>query len=352
MGQRILIYRIGNLGDIICAIPAMVAVRRHFPDSWIGLLTNKELTGNLDATVILKDNDFLDGIVPYYPARVKEVWYLWNLLKKVRSLKIDLLVYLGISRSKPQRLMRDWIFFKMAGCRKTIGFRLLAPIRVHIENGVRIPVFPQEVDRLMSLLASLGIDPNMIEFRLPISEKDKLAVDAIWNGHRLTDMERVVAISPAGKFPVKHWEVRRFAEVARILQRDFNATIVLIGGVDEQAAAEEIVNEVGNSIINLTGKTTCMQSAEIIRRCTLLVANDCGPGHLAAAVGTPVVGIYSSRDFPETWHPWGGIHTILRNDSLPCRFCFRTECKTRKCINSITVEQVVKACERYLVKYR
>ncbi len=91
-----------------------------------------------------------------------------------------------------------------------------------------------------------------------------------------------------------------------------------------------------------------MESAEVISHCKLLVSNDSGLAHLAAAVGTPVVGIYSSRNFPGSWHPWGNNHIVLRNDTLSCRFCFRTECETMQCINSITVEQVVETCRKYL----
>jgi len=91
-----------------------------------------------------------------------------------------------------------------------------------------------------------------------------------------------------------------------------------------------------------------MAPAEVISRCNLLISNDCGPAHLAAAVGTPVIGIYSFRNFPGAWHPWGNHHTVLRNDTLPCRFCFLTECETKECINSITAEQVVEVCKEYL----
>jgi len=132
------------------------------------------------------------------------------------------------------------------------------------------------------------------------------------------------------------------------LEKDFGAKILLIGGSSERSSGEEIIKDRRNSIVNLIGKTSYMESAEIIRRCNLLISNDCGPVHLAAAVRTPVVGIYSSRDFPGAWHPWGIIHTVLRNDSVSCRFCFKTECETMECINSITVEQVIEACQRYL----
>ena len=346
--KKILIYRIGNLGDIICAMPAMVAVRRRFPNAWIGLLTNKEDGNNPDSEEILKGNDFLDEIITYRPARLQEVGYLFNLLKKLRSLQIDFLIYLAISKSTRQRLIRDWLFFRLAGCRKLVGFKRPRPIRTYIENGITMPVFLQEVDRLMSLLATIEIDIAKVNFCLPIKDKDREAVNTIWGQYKLRDKNPIVAICPGGKFPVNHWDVGRFAQVASILKERFSTKILLIGGSNEKTSGEEIIKIAGNSTINLIGKTSYMESAELIRRCNLLVANDCGAVHLAAAVRTPVVGIYSSRNFPKSWHPWGNNHTVLRNDSVPCRFCLKTECETMECINSISVEQVVTACQRYL----
>lgn len=347
--ERILIYRIGNLGDIVCAMPAMVALRRHFPNAWIGLLTNKENTGNPDAEEILSGNDYLDEIITYNTTRLKELRYLWEFFfKKVYTLQIDLLVYLSISKSTRQRLIRDWLFFRLAGFRKLVGFKLPKPFMINTKNGIKIPALPQEVERLMSLLTPLGIDVTNVDFSLPIKEKDRVFVETIWNNYGLNDKYSVIGICPGGKFSVKRWEVGRFAQIAFILQEQFDAKIVLIGGSSEKTSGEEIVKTARNSVVNLIGKTNYMESAEVISRCNLLVSNDCGPVHLAAAVGTPVVGVYSSRDVYGAWHPWGDNHTILRDDSLPCRFCFKTECETMECINNITVEQVLKACQRYL----
>ena len=201
--KKILVYRIGNLGDTVCAMPAMVAVRRLFPNAWIGLLTNKEETGNPDAEEILKGNNFLDEIITYNTARLRAPRYLRELLKRLRSLQIDLLVYLSISKSTRQRFMRDWLFFRLAGCRKLIGFKLPKPFRTYTENGIRIPVFPQEVDRLMSLLAPLGIDATNIDFHLPIKDKDREAVDILWNQYNMKNKNPIIAICPGAKFPVK-----------------------------------------------------------------------------------------------------------------------------------------------------
>jgi len=346
--NRILIYRIGNLGDTICAIPAMVAVRQHFPKSRIYLLTNKETAGSPDAEEVLKGNDFIDEIITYDPVKLKNIRFVMEFLRKLRSLQFDMLVYLSLSESTYIRLLRDWFFFHLLGCKKLVGFKLPKPMHIRIVNGLRIPVFQQEVGRLMSLLAPLGINPINVEFYLPIKEVDKKTVDTVWCEYGLKDKNPVIAICPGAKFPVKRWDAGRFAEVADALKKLFDAKILLIGGTSDKDEGEEISRRIGNSTINLIGKTTYMESAEILGRCDLLISNDCGPAHLAAAVGTPVVGIYSSRSYPGLWHPWGKIHTVLRNDTIPCRFCFRTECKTKECINSITVEQVIESCRKYL----
>lgn len=348
--KKVLIYRIGNLGDTVCAMPALVAIRQRFPEAWVGLLTNKEMTGNPDPEEILKLSDIFDEIITYKPGRIHELGYLWNLTKKLRALRIDLLVYLSISKSTYHRLFRDWFFFRVAGCRSLIGFKFPRPIRYDRSTGISVPVFLQEVDRLMSLLTPLGVNPAIIDFRLPIKENDKQTINSIWNHYQFKDKKPIVAICPGGKFPSKLWPVNRFIEVISILREQFDAQILLIGGSGEKKLSGEIIEKVGHSVVNLIEKTNYMESAEAISRCHLLISNDCGAAHLSAAVGTPVVGIYSSRDYPGAWHPWGNIHTILRNDSLSCRFCFKTECETMQCLNSITVEQVIETCGKYLRK--
>jgi ADP-heptose:LPS heptosyltransferase len=325
----------------------MVAIRRYYPKAWVGLVTNKENSGNPDPEEILEGNDFLDEIITYETQRLRDPLHLYKLLKKIRSLGIDLLVYLSISKSTRKRLIRDWLFFRLGGYSKLVGFKMPKPVKTYEENGIKKMIFPQEVDRLMSLLTPLGIDVMRIEFRLPIKEKDRAAVDKIWSRYNFSGKNPIVAICPGAKFPAKRWSANCFALTSSILQKELNARIILIGGPNERKVGNEIVNSCAKQVVNLIGQTNYMESTEIIRRCDLFVGNDCGPVHLAAAVGTPVVGIYSARDFPGVWHPWGKNHTILRNDSLPCRFCFRTECETMQCINSITAGQVVEACRKY-----
>lgn len=346
--EQVLIYRVGNLGDTICAIPSMVAVRQRFPNANIVLLTNKSDPGQPDCEQILKGNDYIDRFITYSPERLREPGYLFWLFKTIFALKSDLLVYLALSESKRQRLIRDWLFFKFAGSKYCLGFKLPQPIDSFISDGNVLPVFLQETDRLMSLLLPLGISADQVNFKLPITEADTDEVERLCRKNKLDLACKVVAVCPASKFQSKLWPVERFAEVIDYIVNAHGVKVVLIGGSSEKIAGERICAHTGESVINLIGKTNFMQTAVLLSRCVLLVANDCGPVHLAAAVATPVVGIYASIHYPGAWHPWGSIHTVLRNDSFACRFCFKKECSLMSCISSITTDQVTKACSDHL----
>ncbi|NIO21037.1 MAG: hypothetical protein GTN76_09930 [Candidatus Aenigmarchaeota archaeon] len=350
MVGNILIYRVGFLGDIVCALPAMVAVRKRFPDAKIVLLTNKEKRGRPDPEAVLSGNDFLDEIITYETEKIRDIKYLWNLVWNLRSFKFDLVVYLSLFKGTKERLVRDWLFFSFARCRRKVGFKLAIPDGDYsVSEGVSFPKYPKEVERLMALLRPLGIDQTDVEFRLPLLRDDIAFVDRIWREHNLFFVRPLVAISPGGKFQTQRWFWERYAKTAHELIERYGAKIILIGGPGDREEGNQIARFTGSRVINLIGKLNYMQSGEAIRRCSLLVSNDSGPVHLAAAVGTPVVGIYSARNHPETWHPWGDIHTILRNDLISCRFCRLTECETRECLKGISVSQVIEACRFHLV---
>lgn len=346
--KRILIYRVGHLGDTICAIPSMVAIRNKFPDARIILVTNSSDLGKSDCEQILQGNNFIDQIITYRSDKLKNLIYFWNFFKSIFIVNFDLLIYLSLSESKKKRLIRDWIFFKLARCKICIGFIIPKPVGSITVNGNILPLYMKETDRLMSLLSPLGIKPLPVNFNLPISQKHINHVDHMWQEYGLDQHTYVVGICPASKFQSKLWPIDSFVEVIRHLNAIKGVKVVLIGGASELPAGEYVCKLVGDSVINLIGKTGFMESAHLLSKCSLLVANDCGPVHLAAAVATPVVGIYASVHYPGAWHPWGDVHTILRNDTLSCRFCFKTKCSHQSCIISISPEQVVEACDKYL----
>lgn len=146
------------------------------------------------------------------------------------------------------------------------------------------------------------------------------------------------------------WPVDHFALLAQELATGLGARLVLTGG----PAEVEIVNELSARLkiphVNLAGKTNLKQLAALTRLCDVFVCPDSGPMHLAAAVGTPVVGIYAlDEDFPKRWAPFGAPHRVVRPPRPACRpGCTKPTCPDFKCYRTVTPQSVTEAVRELL----
>ncbi|MFQ5964081.1 MAG: glycosyltransferase family 9 protein [Candidatus Scalinduaceae bacterium] len=340
--QNILILRKGNLGDTICAVPAMKAVKKRFPSSRFIFMT-AEKTGNFPHTVeVLKGLIEFNEIFIYDPTALKNLRYFSKVVSQLRSKKLDLVVYLSQSSNTFSWLLRDLLFFRIVGCKSACGFQWTKHWLFSLAQR-RYRIFYREVDRLMKLVEPLGVS-RKVSWDIP-------RVPLNFDLPKSLDSRPVIVIHPTAKFPVKRWPLERFLEVCRDLKKRCNPFFVVVGGSDAETNAEALVKTLKNDVLSLTGKTTFLQLAEVLRQCDLLVSCDSGPVHVAAAVGTPVVGIYSARDYPQCWYPWGEQHIVLRKDPH-CQARYKNECETMDCINDITVDEVLKACDDILKKNR
>lgn len=335
--DTILIFRGGYLGDTLCAIPAMRAIQNKFPSARRILMTNK--TGDK----LPFSKEVVESILPFddyliFEGGAAQGWkYFKSLRAEIRARKVDLLVYMGASNYSFIRLLRDMLFFKAAGCRKVCGFRVA--IHTCFSRAQReFKRFDREPDRLIKLVAAVGATEN------PGWQIPQVAFDLAVNHER-----PLIAVHPSAKFSVKKWPMERFISVCGHLQKNYNAVLVIIGGKEMDGDAHILSESLRETPINLVGKTNYLEMAEVLRRCDFLLSNDSGPIHAAEAVGTPVVGMYSSRDFPNVWYPVGEDHEILRKD-VDCQICYLNECPIMICIKGISVEEVCAACDRLLKK--
>jgi heptosyltransferase II len=328
----------------------MVAIRRHFPEARITLLTNESESDAPDARKILEGNEFLNEIISYRPSMLYQPSYFFRLARKLRSMKYDFVVYLPLSATSHWRLFRDRVFFVFFVSRKSIGFVFPKPNGKVTINGNEIPYYQNETDRLLEVVRLADVIAYPVEYRLPIRAADVEFVDNIMREYRLGANDKIVAVSPASKFQSKTWPLENYVKVINQLISLYGIKVLLIGGINEIDSGKYLEEKCGVDVVNLISKTNFMQSAEALSRCRLLLANDCGPVHLAAAVGVPVVGIYASVHYPGAWHPWGSIHTVHRNDDVSCRFCFKSECSHKSCINSISPQDVIVSCAKYLAE--
>ena len=326
--RRILLIKPSSLGDIVHALPTAAALKRCFPAAALTWLVKRQWAGVLEGSSAVHHILPVDLSLGGWPASIQAV----------RAGQFDLVVDL-------QGLFRSAVLGWLSG----------APVRVGFANGregspwfytQKVAVVDSEmhaVDRYLLVPRSLGGAPppiGTLDFPLAVdSGADKNVTEMLLSGGAIAGSP-LVAINAGARWPTKQWPSSAFAEVADQLQ-DQGIRVVVIGSVVESQQASTVVEHMRTSAINLVGKTSIKELIALLRRVRLLITNDSGPMHLAAALGTPVVALFGPTD-PGRTGPYGLGHRVLRS-GIPCSPCFSRRCvnpKTLECLTTISPGQV------------
>ena len=333
----ILVLRTGSLGDTLCAIPAMRKVRRSFPEAKIILMTARESNSfKSNPQNILKDMGLYNGLIVYSPRSLYNLKHIRALSRRIKNQEVDLLVYLSQADSSVIRLLRDMFFFYLAGCKRVCGLRLSKHLILRLPQKY-CRNFDQEAERLLKIVSPEGISRSDMVFNLPVNPANKKKVDDLLPADLELNNRLIIAVSPGTNMAVKHWPVEKFIKLCRILQEENRAFIIILGDKKDMPVSRMISRQLKYNCVDLTGQTSIREAAEILGRCDYLVSCDSGMVHLAAGVGISVIGIYTARDYPHCWYPWGDNHIIIRHD-VHCQVCLKSECKVMECIKGINVD--------------
>ncbi len=345
--SRILVFRSGTIGDTIVALPALYGLRKALPDATLCLLTasNDE---HIWTDEVLKGTGIFQEFITYRFAHLRRPATAIALLRKLRKQRADLLIYLASDRNCLLRIWRDRLFFLLAGVRR---FRYTSSQKVRLWGAFRRAnrIYPYEVDRLRSHISSLVKEEVELDFRLPIGSDEELKADWVI-GQLGQSSLKVVAMCAGAKVAAKQWPADHYARLGEKLIRDAGVNIVLIGGRDERDLGESLTSQwPAGRWLNVAGELSLLESAALLKRCTLYVGNDTGAMHLAAAVGTRCLAVFGARAHEHSWHPYGRNHVVVRK-RVPCANCYLSECPEfrLRCLNDISVEEVWTSCERML----
>ena len=340
--KKILVFRIGQLGDMIISIPAMQEIRNAFPLSSIVLLTDNHIGKNYLSALDIVPQNLYDRIINY-PAKlggvelkIESIVFLNNLRKE----KFDSLMYLAPSNRTEVQIFRDVFLFRMLGIQKIYGHKRSSVNKYILPNHIA----KNECDFLLDCLDISGIPvPKLTErtLNLNLSSKELDSAESWIKSKVLSSFSDkiLIGIGPGSKAPSKKWSFENFLNLGKLIIKNFEVIPIVFGGPEDKIIGDKLVKGWGFGL-NTAGEFNVRQSAAGLSFCSLYIGNDTGTMHLAAGVGITCLAIFSAQDIIGKWHPYGQNHHILRKQT-ECEGCRLFLCdKSNYCLQLITVEEV------------
>jgi len=335
---KILILKPSSLGDVIQALPVLRLLKRHLPDSriswWIDSALAPLLEGDPDLAGVVRFERRRWGKPVYWPEMLRSIY-------RLRQQQFDWVIDL-------QCLARSGAFAWLANGKLLVGldepregargyYDLIVP---------RASFHTHAVDWYLATLPPLGVPVDFNFEWLPERKEIAAALEKKWNLHGA----RWIALQPGARWENKRWPAGHFSEFIKQLAGQFSdVRFAILGGTDDRPLGEMLLRAAPDRCLDLTGQTSLPEMVEWLRRCELMVTNDTGPMHVAAALRKPVVALFGPTEARRTG-PYGQLERVLRH-ALPCAPCMKPHCswpKHTECLTAISPETVVAESARLL----
>ena len=323
--MKILILKPSSLGDVVQALPVLRLLKRHLPASEIYWWIDSNFAP------LLEDDPDLTGVVRFERRRWAAPRHWPEMFRSIRWLReqhFDWVIDL-------QCLARSGTFAWLANGKFLIGLdEVREGARGFYDRAVRRASFhTHAVDWYLAVLPQLGVPLHWNFSWLPERPEMANRVKAKWQ----TGKARWIAIQPGARWANKRWPVEYFAELVRQLaQKIPDARFAILGGKEDEPLGGIISRAEPERCFNLCGQTSLPEMVEWVRLCDLMITNDTGPMHVAAALGKPLVALFGPTE-PRRTGPYGQLNNVLRID-LPCSPCLKSHCayvKPNECLNSL-----------------
>ena len=358
--QKILVRGVNWLGDAVMTTPALLRLRENFPEAHITLLTHAKLADLWQHHPAINDTiSFTTGESVFATA------------KKLRAGKYDLALVLPNSpRSAlevfladiPQRIgyARAWrnFFLTQAVASRPGAVKMHKRSEVEIQQLVsqkpearsqkpEVPKSAHQIFEYLNLVAALGAGAEPLAPQLFVTPEEIEAAKKKFGLENIT--APIFGLNPGAEYgAAKRWTVEKFIAAAKEIQNRTNCIWILFGGKTDAAITNQIASQLPTSsskLLNLAGKTNLRELMALLKLCRVVLTNDTGPMHVAAALGTPVVVPFGSTS-PELTGPGlpGDVRNHLIKSDAPCSPCFLRECPIDfRCLNGIGESQVISA---------
>ena len=325
--RRICVIKPSALGDVVQSLPLLPALKERFPSSQIAWVINHQLSE------IVAQHPDVDSIIPFYRSDILKTYS--PLLRHLKKCRFDLVLDL-------QGLFRTGL----------MTFATRAPIRVGLEtaregsslaNHLLIPDTGKQVpawQRYWRIAEAFGVGELKRKTILP----SKLPKTSL-----LSRFEKpFIAVHPGAKWITKRWAPTQFAEIAARAAQSYNLNIAIVGTKEDSKLSDIFLKHFfkrhpNGHVLNLIGQTSLTELISVLKKAELLLTNDSGPMHIAAAVETPVVGIFTCTS-PILSGPPGNQHALIATN-VSCAGSYKKTCPHSGsakmcCLTEINVENV------------
>ena len=360
--KKILVVKLDHIGDVLLATPAITNLRLHYPHAHIALLVGSwskqvvECNPHIDE-ILCYDSPFFrrSSTSPqnigrpnlFGRPRLFRLKAAMQMLRLLKSERYDLIV----------ELRGDFLTLALAML-KGGKYRLDRSTQRVLKKLRNPPFFPplikggkrglegksecseHEVEINLDVLRSGGIPITSRKTFFNVPPKDQTWAKSFLSEVGIDASKPIIAIHAGSPVPLKRWPAERFAKLADILI-ERKTQVLFLGGADEKQLVEEIQSQMRHKSVNIAGRTNLQQLGAVLQNCHLFIGNDSGPMHIAAAVGTRVIGLFGPGS-PQRFGPFGKSCTSIRKKP-DCPPCMKEKCSLGEdgCIVEISVKDVV-----------
>jgi ADP-heptose:LPS heptosyltransferase len=358
MIKNILILNMTRMGDLVQSTPSIIGLSKQYPNACITLMVTsafEEFSKKIPCVnkrVVFDINQFVHKEDKNQPLWIDVYKYLESLLIELNSRKYDLVI--NLSHSKLSALMISYLKIKNMrgfGCDDNGDRITLDPWMQYFG----IEPFNRQFNpfNLVEIFTrSAGVSPEEIPIQLLNNDIDIKCISKIVEKDGLNDDDLLIGIQAGSSLEGRRWSPESFAHLVDGLVENLGAKIVLLGVNSEKELAEKIISSSNykNKIIDLTGKTNIDQLTSLVSRCSYLITNDTGTMHVAAALGTTIIGLFFAHAHPYETAPYSPGHLIFQA-RIPCAPCsYGVVCNNIICTHKVNSEHLLLMIKSHFIE--
>ena len=339
--RNILCVRLDAFGDVLMTEPALRAIYRSMPECRLTLLTSP--AGAKAAEMIPYLHQILIYEAPWmkHSAEITDSARHLDFIRHLHAQQFDAAVIFTVYSQNP---LPPAMMCYLAGIPRRIAFCRENPYQLltdWLPEKEPQSLQRHEVERQLALVAEIGATVHEDAIQIAIPEAARRTGESIWQSLAQQGECRII-VHPSATAPSRRYPAERFIAAMKSIQARIPATFIITGDRSEQAIAAEIAATPGLSCMSLAGQIDAREWAALIDSADLLLSNNTGAAHLAAATATPAVVLYALTNPQHT--PWRTASQVLSYD-VPCKHCYKSLCPQghHNCLLGISAEEVANA---------